>query len=582
MNAKHNKTKKKSLKQGTKSRNPSQQQLNSLREFYQRGRFNDAERLAVALTNQFPAHQFSWKMLGAILGQSGRIRESVFAKKEAVKLSPSDTEAHFNLGNTLKKLGILDEAKTSYELAINLEPSYAEAHVNLGATLQDLGKVEDAIASYKQALVGKPDLAEAHYNLGTALQKLARLDEAVSSYTTALSLVPEYPEALANLGSALRDLGRPSEAVARYTQAIALSPDYTEAHYNLGNTLKDLGRCDLAEASYKQAIALNPDYIAAHNNLGVAYQELGRLIEAEKSYKKTITLKPDYAEAQYNLGNTLKELGRLDEAKVKYNEAILLEPDYTDAHMGLLKCLYLLGNQSTFFDKLDYLINEKVVNATIGSLVSRSALRYGSQKSNLFCDEPLQYVSHINMSNQYNFEYIFVEKVKLILNENRILNRTQSLLLNGFQTCGNLFDIECSHIAGIKKAILLEIEKYRGCFKGSKDGLMKEWPAKYDLYGWIICMKNGGELKPHIHDNGWLSGSLYINVPQKLTVQSGNLVVSLGEETDIVDNRVNNKKIVNVVTGSLVLFPASLTHYSIPFEAEEERIVLAFDVKKIT
>ena len=41
---------------------------------------------------------------------------------------------------------------------------------------------------------------------------------------------------------------------------------------------------------------------------------------------------------------------------------------------------------------------------------------------------------------------------------------------------------------------------------------------------------------------------------------------------------MNGKKIVNVVTGSLVLFPASLTHYTIPFESEEERIVLAFDV----
>ena len=38
------------------------------------------------------------------------------------------------------------------------------------------------------------------------------------------------------------------------------------------------------------------------------------------------------------------------------------------------------------------------------------------------------------------------------------------------------------------------------------------------------------------------------------------------------------KKIIDVVTGSMVLFPASLTHYTIPFESEEERIVLAFDV----
>ena len=54
----------------------------------------------------------------------------------------------------------------------------------------------------------------------------------------------------------------------------------------------------------------------------------------------------------------------------------------------------------------------------------------------------------------------------------------------------------------------------------------------------------------------------------------------INHEIDATDTRRNEKQIINVFTGSLVLFPASLTHWTIPFEAEEERIVLAFDVKK--
>ena len=93
-------------------------------------------------------------------------------------------------------------------------------------------------------------------------------------------------------------------------------------------------------------------------------------------------------------------------------------------------------------------------------------------------------------------------------------------------------------------------------------------------------MKSGGKLKPHTHSDGWLSGSLYINVPPKSKAESGNLVVSLGEESHATDIRINVEQIINVVTASLILFPASLTHCTIPFEAEEERIVLAFDVKQ--
>ena len=61
--------------------------------------------------------------------------------------------------------------------------------------------------------------------------------------------------------------------------------------------------------------------------------------------------------------------------------------------------------------------------------------------------------------------------------------------------------------------------------------------------------------------------------PPKKKTNSGNLVVCIGEN----GNDKNNKSI-DVVTGSLCLFPSSLHHYTIPFESEEERIVLAFDM----
>jgi hypothetical protein len=84
-------------------------------------------------------------------------------------------------------------------------------------------------------------------------------------------------------------------------------------------------------------------------------------------------------------------------------------------------------------------------------------------------------------------------------------------------------------------------------------------------------MKSGGNLIPHMHDPSWIRGSIYINVPPKIQTDSGNLVVCLDEES-------HHKKSINVVTGSLCLFPVSLLHYTIPFVSEEERVVLAFDV----
>ena len=111
---------------------PSDELIYSLLEHYQNGRLNDAEKLAVEITRDFPKHEFAWKVLGVIFEATGRKSEALNANKTAVKLSPHDAEAHNNLGNTLKELGRLDEAEASYNQALVLKPDYAEAHCNLG------------------------------------------------------------------------------------------------------------------------------------------------------------------------------------------------------------------------------------------------------------------------------------------------------------------------------------------------------------------------------------------------------------------------------------------------------------------
>ena len=314
---------------------PPQELLNSLLEYYQNGQFNDAENLAVSITNGFPKHQFAWKVLGAVLNQLDRIPESLVAKEKAVKLDPNDAEAHNNLGNTLQKMARLDEAQTSCRQAIALKPDYAEAHNNLGITLQELGRLDEAETSYRQAIALKPDFAEAHSNLGSTLKELGRLDEALASYTQAIALKPDYAEAHSNLGNTLKELGRLDEALASYTQAIALKPDFAEAHSNLGNTLKELGRLDEALASYTQAIALKPDYAEAHSNLGNTLKELGRLDEAEASYTQAIALKPDYAEAHSNLGKVLYIKGNEDLALKSIVKANDIEPQSKEYELML-------------------------------------------------------------------------------------------------------------------------------------------------------------------------------------------------------------------------------------------------------
>ena len=128
---------KKSKTQGPSSNaGPSQDQINGLLEHYQAGRLKEAEALATSLTQHFPKHPFGWKVLGAVLKQTGRPGESLAPMQSAVKLSLQDAEAHNNLGVTLKELGRLDESILSYVRAINLKADFDDAYCNLGLALK--------------------------------------------------------------------------------------------------------------------------------------------------------------------------------------------------------------------------------------------------------------------------------------------------------------------------------------------------------------------------------------------------------------------------------------------------------------
>ena len=362
---------------------PSHAQMQELLNHYKSRRYRDAENLAILLTQKFPKHQFSWKILGIVFGQTDRRAEALVAIQEAIVLTPSDAEAHYNLGIVLQELGRLDEAEENYRQAVSLKTNYVEAHCNLGLTLQTLGKLDKAEESYRQAIKLAPDFAEAYNNLGNLQKELGRLEEAKTTYRQALALKDDFAEAHNNLGVTLQELENLEGAESRFRQAIKLKPGFNEARSNLGNILQKLGRLGEAEATCRHVLELQPGYAEAHNNLGITLHALGKLEEAEHSYRQAIALKPSLAEAPSNLGLTLQELGRLEEAEHSYRQAIALKPNLALAHQNLGVTLYLkedIDSALVSIEKATY-IDPKSKSATL--LLSLLRSKKSTQESDV-------------------------------------------------------------------------------------------------------------------------------------------------------------------------------------------------------
>ena len=219
---------------------PSKQQLINLVEHFQAGRYVDAERLSLSITQEFPKHPFAWKVLAVVLKLNGKINESVIVSQKYINLNPKDPEAHKNLGILFYEQGKLKESKESFKQAISLKPNYAEAYSNLGNILREQSKLKEAEINFKQAIKYEPKYAEAYSNLGNILREQSKLKEAEASYKKAIELKPDFANAHRNLGVLLMDKGRLSESCSALIEAINLNPNFSDAYANLGTAIKNI------------------------------------------------------------------------------------------------------------------------------------------------------------------------------------------------------------------------------------------------------------------------------------------------------------------------------------------------------
>jgi tetratricopeptide (TPR) repeat protein len=154
-------------------------QRNELLGLYNAFRFDEARKLATSLTEKFPKDAFAWKVLAGLLKMDHRYSEAVSAGQKAIALSPQDSEAHCNLGNSLYLLGKLDLAEASYIQAVEVNSDNSEAHNNLGTVLVDLGRLSDAESSYSKAIKSKSNFNEALMNRWQLLFNQNRFEEAL-------------------------------------------------------------------------------------------------------------------------------------------------------------------------------------------------------------------------------------------------------------------------------------------------------------------------------------------------------------------------------------------------------------------
>lgn len=471
---------------------------------------------------------------------AGRYADAELACMDLLRRDAADGEALHLLALLRYNAGQRSECARLLELAVAVAPQLAAAHNDLGALLITLGKPEQALKPLHRAIELAPANVEAHLNLGNALHAEGNFEGAEERYRASLALDARSVRAHVSLGNLLYQTGRAHEAVGHLSTAAALEPRYAVAHQSLGNALNAMGRTDEAIASYERALALQPGNADANESLGLMLKSAARLEQALPYFRSAAS---DFARAQE------------------------------------LECLLRLGRADEFFDEISGNAEKEALNLHSASLSAYASHHLGRPDPHPFCPEPMARVKVLERYSGTDEGAAFLRELIAEASGLQALWEPRGVTTKrGFQTGGNVFRHGLPALARFERDVLKALKEYRATLPADA-AIARRWPEKLWLKGWFVRLLRGGQQNYHNHPFGWVSGCLYLQIPNTDTHDEGSIEFCLTSGaypplSEKTEPTLRHKP----HAGQLALFPSSLYHRTVPFDSNEERLCIAFDV----
>src|SRR5437660_1311091 len=326
----------------------------------------------------------------------GKVEESIGELREAVRLEPQNTKAHYQLGLALARAGQKDAATAELQKSRELGSSddrrqNADLDIAEGRVALDKGELDQAAAKFRHAVELQPESSDAQHFLGVALEKEGDAQGASAAYRKAVEFNPgdvfarekvqwlskdqapaddsqgiaefegyiragrfqevepllaayvkEHPKtswgwyALGYSQFAQRKIG---ESIQALTKSLQLNIQNAEAHKIIGRNLMIIGRYDAARAEFEQGIRYNPQSAEMHFNLGKLFSIQDNWSFARKEFEAALHIDPSYMESLDGLGFAQEALGDDTGAVASYEKAIAINEamkgKFASAHVNL-------------------------------------------------------------------------------------------------------------------------------------------------------------------------------------------------------------------------------------------------------
>jgi uncharacterized protein (TIGR02466 family) len=518
-------------------------------------------------------------------------------------------------GNLLIAAEKYTQAETQIKLALKINSNHFDCNFNLARLygLQDKYQLAERFAS--KALAIKPNQQKCCLALINYQLNLGLVDKAILGCQRFIENFPDHNLIVEKLALIFRDEEKDDACILFFDDMLKEFPDDVELQKLFITNAIALGRFQNVEPLITKLLIQNPNDFSLHENYfkiiwrqgkatyfdnfndlferitnpEIIYSFCKKLIkldlleQALVAIEKTFYLSENIAISYLIKGYVLREQGAfklslatleqgarkyIRNTEIKYELAItnLCMNDYAQAllvskqildidnlHQGYwalyASCLRYCGDEETYSKLFDY---NKLVK-----IYSLSALSE-YQSVDLYHSALLADIEKHHSSKRYPIE--------------------QSVR-HGLQTLGNLFASKSNILQGLKDKLSLVVDTHLSTLnKDNAHPLLRSVGREYYFSGaWSIEMKKEGFHENHYHQDGWISGSYYLVIPDAVN-QNGKGWLKLGQASLSRWLKQEAEYYVKPKVGQVVLFPSYMWHGTVPLDSNERRVTVAFDV----
>ncbi|WP_374596558.1 putative 2OG-Fe(II) oxygenase [Brevundimonas sp.] len=442
----------------------------------------------------------------------------------------------------LKRIGRLDVALDLRRAEVAQRSTSAVAEHNLAALLGDMGQAAEAEAAVRRAFAKGGDAPETWLVLARALLAQDRFDEADAAYRQALTRRPVYAEAVRDLAQLIwMRSGDAQAALHPFEAALTAAPNAIDLRIARATMMEYAGATPDAVLAALNADGTHPEIelAATHAALGVDHDRA--LAHARAAHALRPHIRTALKLAEVHLARTEPD------AAMPLIEAVLRALPEDQNALSLQAVAWRLAGDPRATELYDY-------DTMVGAWT---------------IDTPAPWTSLP--------AYLADLAAALRRLHGLTTHPLGQSLRHGTQTTASLLTSTDPAIRAFFTAIDGPIRRHIAGLGTGADPLRRRSTGAYRLSGaWSVQLKPGGYHAAHIHPEGWLSSACYIDLPDAVQAEGRQGWIGFGGAPFTPD--LPHQHFKKPEPGKLVLFPSYMWHGTAPFEGDQTRLTIAFDV----